>query len=149
MVSIQILLEQEAPGLVGKLEGLALERQQEVLRAACLVASKHLHNLESPIRDLVGELAVNRSDLVTAAKAASLAGASDAEYLSLQAQNAEQSRILTSFSKARFLTALAIAFGSPSEATVLDGIYELLKGSADPSKLLKSIEDAIEQRTNR
>ena len=138
------LLEQELPGLARKLNGLSLERQYQALRAGCLFVGKCLDQPEASIQELLDKLSANWTPSPDdAKKAASLAEAADEEYLELQAQSTEQEKSLNLFSKARFLTAVSILFGSPSRQSVLDGIYEVLKSCSDPSKLIQSIEESI------
>ena len=136
------LLEQEAPELTQKLKLLSPEKQQELLRKACYLVSQCL-DIEPPVQKLLDDLAAYTEPSPTkGVNAASLAEAADEEYLQLEEQKTDPEKALDLFSKARFLTAISIAFSSPTAISALDGIYELLKSCSDTQKLIEFLENS-------
>lgn len=142
---MNVLPDQETPGLAKRLALLPVEARRNVLARACLIACEYVVDLEPAVGDLLDSLKTNRvlsEDEV--AKAASLAEAADAKYLELQAQGADHDKVLRFFSEARLLTAISVGFGRASPQDSADAVYELCKTCDDPSALIRSIESDID-----
>jgi len=57
---MDVLLDQEVPGLAKKLESLPLEIRRNILARACLAASECLTDLEPPVQRLLRSLKTNQ-----------------------------------------------------------------------------------------
>jgi hypothetical protein len=137
------LLDQEAPGLSGKLESLSLEKRRDAIASGCAVVAESLRDLTPQARSLVERL-LSQGELTAddVAEAQALADAADEQYFELQ-ERGQRQKALGPFSEARLMAAIATGFGGTSVNATADALYELCKACDDPSPVIRSIEAAI------
>jgi hypothetical protein len=138
-------LEREAPGLDRKLESLSPEARRRVLANACIQVSERLATTDHRIGELVAALRSQRQlSQQQAHTALSLSEEVDDEYLTLQRQGAALAEYSRPFSLARFLRAMAAAFGAAPGEGAADAVYELTKTQDDSAEIVRFIESDIE-----
>lgn len=138
------VLDQEAPGLAGRLKSLPPEARREVVARGCQLAAGRLADLGPEVRDLLGAISASGalSD-AQVAEAGALAEAADGRYSELQEEGAPEQEWLAWFSKARLLTAISAGFGGADWGDAADAVYELCSTSDDPSELIALVESEV------
>lgn len=141
---MDVLLDQEAPGLAKKLQSLPLEIRRNILARACLAASECLTDLEPSVQRLLRSL--NTSHLLSPddiTKAKSLAEAADGAYLELQGRGKDNGKALKFFSEARLLNAMVTGFGGVLPKDTTDAVYEICKVCDDATRVIGVIESDV------
>jgi hypothetical protein len=142
------LLDREAPGLGRKLESLSPGARRRVLANACIAAAERLETADRRITELLAALR-SRGELSQqqARAALSLSQEADDECFALQAQGATFAECSRSFSLARLLKSMGVAFGAAPGEGAADAVYELTKTQDNSSAIVKAIESDIESQS--
>lgn len=138
------VLDEDAPGLAGRLRALNPERRRKVLVKTALFAAQGIPELDAKTAALLDDLRF-RGELSAheAAFAMHLSEAADDRYLTLQGQGAPAGEWGQWFSLARLLRGIAVGFGAAPKEDIADGIYEIAKSLDNPASLFEQIASEI------
>jgi hypothetical protein len=141
------LLDQEAPGLAGRLQALSPANQRRALVRAAVNASQNINDMEPRIRRLL-DAAVTADALsdVQVAEVRAYSELADERYFTAQEQGATKAIWGKWFSKARLAAAIAGAF---SGTDLLDVAYELCFVGDDKQTSIALIDSEIQAAQNQ
>jgi hypothetical protein len=138
------VLDQDAPGLAGRLRALSSESQHKVVVKAALFAAQRMSELDATTEVLLdkmrssGELSPQE-----AVSAMVLSEAADDRYFRLREQGAPAGVWQKSFSLARLLRGIAVGFGVSPQEGIADAIYEIAKALDNSTSLFEDIASTI------
>ena len=140
------VLDQDAPGLAGRLRALSSENQRKVVVKASLFAAHRVPSLDANAQMLLDKMRssgeISPQEALTAMV---LSQAADESYFKLQVEGAPRAVCQKSFSLARLLRGIAIGFGASPNEDIADAIYEIAKSLDNSASLLEDIASEMGQ----
>lgn len=142
------LLDQEAPGLAGKLQMLSPEHRRRVLAKAALAASRQIRDLEPRIQQLL-DVAVKDNALSDeqVGEVRAYTELADDRYFTAQEQGAAEAIWGNWFAKARLGAAITDAFQGTTLQDAALAAYELCFTSDHKEATIALIEAEIQAAT--
>lgn len=138
------VLDQDAPGLAGRLRALRSESQHKVVVKAALFAAHRMSELDANTEELLNKLRISgEMSRQEAVSAMVLSEAADDRYFKLQEEGAPAGVWQESFSLARLLRGIAVGFGASPREDIADAIYEIAKSLDNSTSLFEDIASTI------